>query len=122
MDPVELGLHRANTDAFIAFRPSTLVLTPVTRQRLPAGGFKEVSGTPRAAQVFRITEPTAPNIPILLTQDGSQREVDYFLLGRYDADIAVGDWWRELGREWTVAEVVRDNGYETRALVWERGK
>jgi hypothetical protein len=120
----ELEINRKNTVAFIAARPSEVTLTPRTKTETSGGGWKWVVGAPREPQTLRIIElgmQVTP--PILELSNGKQRRVDFWLLGPHDATIEVGDFWvAEDGRTWEVGEVVRDNGYEVRGLVAERGE
>ena len=124
MNPVELQYHRINTTAFISMKPSIVTLIPQDKIRTPAGGYKFQDSAPRQPQVMRIIELGMNQTPpIIQLTDGTQREVDFWLLGEWDADIAVDDHWKNGDdREWLVGDIVRPNGYETRALVVERGK
>lgn len=126
MNAFELSMHIANTKEHIDYKPSSITLTPVTRQRTSGGGYKDVDDTPRAAQTFRIIELGSNQaIPVIQLTDGSQREVEFWLLGMPDAQVAVNDHWTATDgseREWLVAEVVRSNLYEVRAMVVERGR
>ena len=124
MDPVELQYHRLNTEAFINVKPTSIALIPQEREDTPSGGYKMVEQAPRAAQTFRIIELGANQSPPILTlTDGKQREAEFWLLGKYDAAMAVNDTWTAPdGREWLVGDIVRPNGYEVRGLVTERGK
>lgn len=120
----EQSVNRLNTTAFIAVRPSEIILTPRERAKTTGGGWKYEEKTPRAPQTFRIIElgmNTTP--PILTLTDGKQREAEFWLLGEWDAAVEIDDIWTATdGRVWQVGDIVRDNGYETRALVTERGK
>jgi hypothetical protein len=124
MDAVELDLHRKNTTAFIAVKPTTVALVPQDKVSQPSGGYKMVDQPARDPQTFRIIElgmNTTP--PILVLTDGKQRKVEFWLLGEWDANMSVNDhWMAEDGREWVVGDIVRSNQYETRGLVVERGK
>lgn len=124
MDALELAIHVENTAAYIAYKPSDIVLVPTERSNTAGGGYKDVDGTPRASQTFRIIEFGQNQTPPILTlTDGKQREAEFLLLGMPAAAIAVNDHWKAIdGREWLVADIVRDNLYEVRALVTERGK
>lgn len=124
MNQTELNLHIKNTAAYIAYKPSEIILVPVERQDTPAGGYTVVDLEPRPAQTFRIIElGSNQSAPVITLTDGKQREVEFWLLGMPDAAVAVDDHWTELdGRQWRVGDVVRPNLYETRALVVERGK
>lgn len=124
MDAIELQLHRQNTSAFIAVKPTQIVLIPVERVRNSgSGGYKENDLLARSEQIFRIIEvSTSSTPPIITLSDGKMREAEFLLLGEHDAAIAVNDHWSDGAREWIVGDIVRANGYETRALVAERGK
>ena len=120
----EQTVNRLNTKAFIDVRPSEIILTPRERTKTAGGGWKYEELAPRAPQTFRIIElgmTTTP--PILTLTDGKQREAEFWLLGEWDAAAEVDDIWTATdGRVWQVGDIIRDNGYETRALVTERGK
>lgn len=124
MDATELKLHRANTTAFIAVKPTSIALTPQDKVPTTGGGFKLVDQFPRTAQTFRIIELGANQAPpIVVLTDGKQREAAFWLLGEWNANLAVNDhWMAEDGREWLVGDIVRSNQYETRGLVVERGR
>ena len=124
MDAMELSLHIENTAAYIAYKPSVIILTPVTKVETASKGYKKVDGNPRDPQTFRIIELGLNQTPPIITlTDGKQREAEFLLLGMPDAAVAIDDHWTAAdGREWSVGDIVRENGYETRALVVERGK
>lgn len=124
MNPIELSVNRLNTQAFIGAKPSSIVLVPQTKEETKAGGFKLVSGAPKAPQILRIIElGLNQNPPMITLQDGKQREASFWLLGCHDADMAINDYWTaQDGREWLIGDIVRPNGYEVRGLVSERGK
>ncbi len=120
----EQTVNRLNTKAFIDVRPSEIILTPRVREKTVGGGWKYEEQAPRPPQTFRIIElgmNTTP--PILTLTDGKQREAEFWLLGEWDAAVDIDDIWTATdGRVWQVGDIIRDNGYETRALVTERGK
>lgn len=126
MDAVELQINRENTAAFIAANPVVLTLTPRTKERTPAGGFKTIIGTPKDPQQLRIIETTGRTAPPQVkTQDGQLRDVAYWLLGPWDAKMQKGDTWPAddgTGRIWYVADVIRSNQYEVRGIVVEYGE
>ena len=121
---MELRINKRNTTAFIAAKPTYIVLNTTTRLETPAGGYKDVPDYPRDRQKFRIIElGTNAAPPIIQLTDGQQREAEFWLLGEADAAIAINDWWEAPdGRKWLVGDIIRPNGYEMRALVAERGK
>lgn len=125
MDAMELKIHRENTIAFIAAKVSLISLIPISsRVRTPGGGWTVTDGTPRLPQPMRIIElGTNVSRPEITGQDGKQRMADFWLLAQHGAAMAVGDHWiAEDGRSWEVGDIVRDNGYEVRGLVAERGR
>lgn len=124
MDKTELKIHRMNTDAFIQERMTRVVLTPQNRERTAAGGYRNTDEAPRKPQEFRIIElGSSSSAPILRESEGSQRELVYWLLGSHDAIMEKDDYWKtEDGRDWIIVDVIRDNGYEVRGLVAERGR
>lgn len=118
---LELALLRDQTDWFIATRPMDLVLTPVRRERRTNGGYADVNLPSRPAQRMRLIAMSADQRPTV-TEDGVEREIDLTLLGRWDAQIDIGDWWRDgEGLRYEVVELVPNNGYEVRALVSKKG-
>jgi hypothetical protein len=122
MDPVELEVNRLNTTAFIAAKPSEIVMSRAEQRRTPSGGKLPDAAVPVPVQTFRVIEQAAPSAPqIVQLTDGTARVVNFWLLGEWDADVQRGDSWREGGRDWTVGDIIRDNGYEVRALVVESG-
>lgn len=123
MDAVELDINRKNTTAFIAFKPVSLALIPVVREKVLSGGWKEVDQPARPPQTFRIIELGATTrIPKIKTQDGVERDAQYWLLGEHDAAVGLGDHWTEGTRHWAIGEIIRTNEYETRCVVVERGR
>lgn len=118
---LEMQLLRDQTEWFIAARPIDLVLIPVQMQRLANGGYAEVNLSPRPPQRMRLISMSADQRPTI-TEDGIEREIDLTLLGRWDAEIDLGDWWRDgEGLYYRVMELVPYNGYEVRALITKKG-
>ena len=124
MDATELKYHRLNTEAFISQKPTVVTLTPQTKQETASGGYKLVPGVTKSAQTVRVIElGMNQSPPILINTDGKQRVAEFWLLGAFNSDIQINDYWvAEDGREWVVGDVVRSNQYEVRGLVTERGK
>ena len=120
---IDLPLNRKLTKQFIDQLPVTLVLTPHSRVRTPAGGYKEEAQPPRAAQTFTLIESGGigglprPEVTI----DGVVRVVEFELLGEHDALMARGDTFTHQGKEWELVDLFYENGYERRALVSARG-
>lgn len=127
MDTLEIEINRENTRAFIAARPVTLILTPkaAEKERTPSGGWRQPDVADRDPQVFRIIERSAQSVPPQIkVQDGTLREIAFWLLA--DTDVAVADYdhWTDpiTDRIWTVAEIIRSNEYEIRCVVVEYGE
>lgn len=123
MDPIELKMQRLQTTAFIAHKPTWLVMNRPIQVRSKTGGKGTVRMATLEEQIVRIIETAAyPNSYLTLT-DGTHREADFMLLMEWDADVQRDDTWTaEDGRNWVVQDVVHDNEYERRALVLEQGK
>ena len=111
------------TKAFIDANPVTLVLTPRTREKKPAGGWAWKEGSPRAPQVMTLIEQTglSGQPKPVVTVDGVERRVEFELLSEWDAGLAAGDVYSYQGKDWEVVELWIDNGYEKRAMVVARG-
>lgn len=118
---LELQIARDQTEWFIAARPMSLILTPTQRVKTGGGGMARVNQANRALQKLRLISMSASQKPTI-TEDGVEREIDLTLLGPWDAQIDVGDWWRDgEGLYYEVVEMVPFNGYEVRALVVKSG-
>jgi hypothetical protein len=118
---LELKVLRDQTEWFIAWNSIDLILTPVKRMKTTSGGTAQVNMSPRPLQKLRLISMFYTQKPTI-TDDGIEREIDLTLLGPWDAQIDVGDWWRDgEGLIYDVVELVPYNGYEVRALVVKRG-
>lgn len=119
----ELRVNIRNTQEFISARPSEIVLTPKKRVRKTGGGYEDSIGTPRAPQIFRVIENNMVGDDQHLQQsEGQKLRQPFWLLGMPDVVVEREDFWlAEDGHRWRVAEVIRENGYETRAVVEESG-
>lgn len=119
MNPAaELAAQRRVTKAFIAADPEaiTVTLTPHTRVRQPSGSYKDVDGTPRAPQRFKLSEMAFDQRPTI-TVAGVERLIDYHLIGPHDAIVQVGDWWMDGPTKYEVVGFTDGFGYETKAQV-----
>lgn len=118
---LELQMLRDQTEWFIAARPIDLTLTPVKSQRTSTGGTTRTNLPARPAQRLRLISMSDSQKPTI-TEDGVEREIDLTLLGPWDAQIDIYDWWRDgEGLLYEVVEMVPYNGYEVRALVVKSG-
>jgi hypothetical protein len=116
----EIDVQRRHTAAFIDTMPVMINLIPRVRAKQPTGGFAYQNQAPRGAQKMRLIEPSG--LPILLTgSDGSQRELEMILLGRWDCDLEKYDIFEFGGRSYEVAQLYFPNGWEQRAEVIRYG-
>lgn len=123
MPVANLGFHRRLTKQFIDANPVSLVLSPRTKTKKPAGGWVWETGAARDPQIMTIIEETGlggmprPQVAV----DGIDREVEFTLLGEWNSALERGDVFTHQGKEWEVVDLYYDNGYERRALVSARG-
>ena len=120
MPASENEVMRKQTKEFIAIYPQSLVLT---RSEMVSDGSGGVVGTLTSlpAQTFRqITQPTNTQV-FRRTIDGEEVQPDFVLLGEYDADVKIGDWYMKEGAKHEVVYVKDDRRYQTWAEVKYRG-
>jgi hypothetical protein len=115
-----LAVNRRLTKKFIAVNPVSLILIPHEKTKKPAGGYTMEPQPARDPQTVSLLEPSSQPTP-QITVDGVDREVEFQLLGEWDAQVARGDTFTHKGKEWEVVDLWIDNGYEVRALVSARG-
>jgi|GEM_PF-2645948 len=119
----ELWINRLNTKAFIEADPISLSLTRSGSVRTPGGGIKRQGAAQTPLQTFKLImqSPAGGSIE-QRTEDGTERRVEYVLLGEWDADVQTGDFWNdERGQRWEVTAIIPRNGYELRAVVEAHG-
>jgi hypothetical protein len=124
MNVEELRVNRINTKAFIDADPLSLILQTRGSSRTASGAYAQETADERPEQVFKLImqSPAGGSIE-QRTEDGTERQVDFILLGEWDAQVAVGDYWDdEKDQRWEVKAIVPRNGYETRAVVEAHGK
>jgi len=124
----DMETQRALTKSFIDSNPIVVQLTPVTRTKLPSGGTTTVTGVPRPIQTFRLipmshtTMPTRSTSTSASADAGVQRRYDYTLLGEWDAQMEVFDYWDSPdGQRLVIEALVSYNGYEKKGLVISYG-
>ncbi len=120
----ELRVNRLNTSVFISQSPKRIELRTRERVKLPTGGHTTTEGLTRLRQTFRLIQQSPSGASIeQRTEDGStERRVDYILLGEWDAEVDVGDFWAEGGSHFEVMSMIPWNGYEVRANVEATGR
>lgn len=122
MNAEELRIYRLNTKAFIDADPISLVLRTRGSSRTPSGGVALQETAPRPEQTFKLImqSPAGGSIE-QRTEDGTERRVEYVLLGEWDAQVEIGDFWDDdRGMRWEVTAIIPTNEYETRAVVEAR--
>jgi hypothetical protein len=114
----ELKAQRKNTSWFIAYDPIQVTLIPRTQTRTASGGTSFVDGEPRLPQIMRLIATTSDQ-KSTVTLDGKERQIDFVLLGQWDAEIEPYDYWRdEEGQRYEVVEIVSAGRlYERKGLV-----
>lgn len=112
MTAVELAIQRRATELFINADP-----TPI---ELNTGGFTFVNGTKtalpgglRPEQVFKIIWSGSDGI--VEEPPNGTRRFDFVLLGKHDATVAIGDFWKVGEQEFRIIFVYPSNGYEVKA-------
>src|SRR3954447_8578303 len=120
----ELRANRRNTSAFIASRPLRLTLTPVLLSKTGSGGIQSIPQRSRSVQTMRLIDQSSAggNVPGLnRAGDGAQRKITHQLIGAYDSEMAVGDFWLADGARYEITELLPYNDYERRAMVTRYG-
>lgn len=120
----ELEINRLNTAAFISANPVMVILVPRTRVN-DGEGTRWTELPARPAQTLRIIDQSSARGPVpgtLRSSDGIERRVEFQLLGKFDATFGVYDHWTDdNGKDWEIADLLPDNGYEKRAQVIRHG-
>lgn len=114
---VMLGPLRLTTALFIDMDPTEVVLIPRVETPTATGGKSYTDGTPRTSQTFKLIPLTYDQRPTV-TLAGVERIIDYHLLGLYDAEMAVGDFWMVDDTKYEIIAMSDGHGYETKGLVF----
>lgn len=123
MSSVEQHVQRNLTEWFINANPIQLALIPEIKISTAAGAHKPGEDLARPVQTFRLVALSSQRVPIQ-TDDGKERVHDFVLVGKYDAEIAVGDHWiDDLGsrHEVIMIEPKPPLDYEVRAYIYKHG-
>jgi hypothetical protein len=108
---VELSLHRKGTESFIAADTTTILLT--SKAEVWAGGTKTLSAdTDREPQDFKVIWSGSDGI--VPHESGTTRRFDFILVGKYDAEVAIGDFWDIEDQHNVIEYVYPFNGYEVK--------
>lgn len=127
-NPAALKILRWQTKRFIDDDPFDIVLIPREKNRVPGGGYEMSDQPPRPTQRVKLvytgsargvggTEGTQ------VTADGVEHRYDYVIIGEWDMQIALGDYWTDSrGERWEVSGLIPDNEYERRATCSSYGR
>ena len=119
----EKQVQRAVTNAFISMDSLVVVLTP-RMQQIVNGVRKMADAAPRSPQTMKLVmqSPAGGSIE-QHTAQGTARQVDFTLIGDYDCEGDVGDWWEDAdGTHWEITAIIPDNGYERRFTIEANGR
>lgn len=113
-DTLELRIHRLGTSKFISADTSKIELIP--RKDLIVAGTKTFVDLPKKEpQNFRIIWNGDSGISRNPGQEGGSRKFDFILVGEYNADISIGDFWTSGDQEFRIEYIYPDNEYEVKA-------
>lgn len=117
---LETTINRKNTLMFIQANPLVLALIPRERERTASGGSKYVDQPAREVQTFRLIPRDETTLPTF-NDEGIDRSYDLVLLGAFDAQMSIRDYWHdENGFRYEVMDVQR-NSYEVKGAVVRKG-
>lgn len=120
MPSQEILQNRELTTLFISMDPSVLTLTPVERSKQPAGGIIYVDGAARAPQTFKMIFQGGEGM--IDADGGKETKYQFVLLGEWDAEVEIGDFWVEGLQKYVVVGKNPHNGYETKVGVVSYGQ
>lgn len=118
---IATGLLRYTTNWYISQTATIAGNISIQLQRKVAvpkpGGGSDFDTIGIPPQTFRLTNQTIQNgIDYSSNDDGMARRDLYMLIGQWDADIQINDWWTDATGQWRVDGLLPNNGFETRAV------
>ena len=119
---IATGLLRYTTDFYIGQTATIAGNVNIILQRRVAvekpGGGSDFTTMAIPMQQFRLTNQTIQNgINYSANDDQMARRDLYILIGKWDADIQINDWWNDTSGQWKVDGLLPNNGFEVRAAV-----
>ena len=111
LSATELLIHRLGTKQFIEKDFTTIVLIPSVKTT-EYGTDTFTDGTPRLPQNFKMIYPGGDGI--IPTGEGTTRRFDFILVGEYNAEVEIGDHWKEGEQFYQVEWVDPYNEYEVK--------
>lgn len=121
IQPGELAVQRALTQAFVAADASTLTLWRSEWQNDGAGGVVRLDPEPLAPQQLRL-QPREDGGSPRTTADGEQVVPTYTLIGLHTADMKRWDTFAKDGVRYELAFVYENTQYEVKAEVFYHGR
>lgn len=120
---------RKATELAIKIDPRTITLLPHSRIDRGGGLYDFEAQTPRPAQTFMV-EPVGATLSGITSTSGgvvnsegaSVHQWSYYLVGKYDAEMEIGDTWQEGETVYRIVALQPKNDYEKRAVVTAYGK
>lgn len=120
---------RKATELAIKIDPRTITLFPHSRIDRGGGLYDFEAQTPRAAQTFMV-EPVGATLSGITSTSGgvvnsegaSVHQWSYYLVGKYDAEMEIGDTWQEGETVYRIVALQPKNDYEKRSVVTAYGK
>jgi len=119
-----LSALRKQTDLFIADDPTDIVLKQGKRTatETASGGMVYGDDVARDSQTFKLINSGGDFDGVVDTGDGKVRRFNYVILGKYNAEVDIGDWWEDGGTRYEVTAALVKNDYETKHSVIAYGK
>lgn len=120
---------RKATELAIRIDPRTITLIPHSRIDRGGGLYDFEAQTPRAAQTFMV-EPVGATLSgitstsggVVNTEGAQVHQWSYYLVGRYDSEMEIGDTWQEGETVYRIVALQPKNDYEKRAVITAYGK
>lgn len=122
MTDVGIGFLRKQTAQFIALDPTIITLKTKAEITAPGGGVSIGAGPDRAEQIFKLIYQGGNPSGKVQTEDGSDKQYDFVLLGLHDAALGIGDYWLHGGVKYVVEGFLPNNEYEIKAGVKAYGE
>ena len=110
---VELSIHQKGTENFINSDPTEIILKTLT-EVWNAGSRSFNASVDRDSQTFKVIWSGSQD-GIVLNGETRARSFDFILIGKYDAEIAIGDYWTLNDQHFQIEWLAPYNGYEVKA-------
>lgn len=129
MKPSLLKALTKGTDTVLKLFGTEIVLTPHERTKKPGGVYDNETQPTRDPQIFNV-EPVGATLSGITGSEGGITNVEgarvhswsYTLTGRPDAEIEIGDTFKNGETTYRVTALQPYNGYERKATVTAIGK